>query len=270
MQAQIAISSDNRNWYLLNASPDLARQIEAFPALQPVARSRETPIAAIVLTSADLDQILGLVLLRESQPLRVYSTPSIRKLLVENNIIFGMLRGQTTWDEIAPGKDFELSSVDGTGSGVRCLPFPLGGKYPYYVGGGLAASLAPCEALLGLQLNASKSGGRIVYMPAAPRVEESWMECLENCDVLLFDGTFWSDDELIQVRGGGPTARQMGHIPLSGHGGSLELLSGLKRPRKLFIHVNNTNPILDEASTEYGQVRDAGWEVAVDGMEFDL
>ncbi|HKX00462.1 MAG TPA: pyrroloquinoline quinone biosynthesis protein PqqB [Bryobacteraceae bacterium] len=268
-QAQIAISSDGQSWYLLNASPDLPKQIEAFAPLQPSARSRETPIAAIVLTSADLDQVLGLILLRESQPLRVYATRAIRKILVEHNIVFGMVKDQVAWDEIAPGGAFELRSVSGENSGIKCLPFSLAGNYPYYVGRDLAATLLPEEALMGLAIS-EPAGGSMVYMPAAPRIEESWIGHFERADVLLFDGTFWSDDELVRVRGGGRTARQIGHIPISGTEGSLALLAGLKRPRKIFIHVNNTNPILDEASAEYRQVREAGWEVARDGEEFEL
>jgi pyrroloquinoline quinone biosynthesis protein B len=110
----------------------------------------------------------------------------------------------------------------------------------------------------------------MVYMPGTPSIEKSWLEHLENCDLLLIDGTFWTDDELIRIQGGGRTARQMGHLPVSGPGGSIEQLSRLKRPRKIYIHVNNTNPMLDEDSAEYQQVRQAGWEIAQDGAEFEL
>jgi pyrroloquinoline quinone biosynthesis protein B len=269
-QAQVAVSADGDSWYLLNASPDLPRQIESFPALHPARRPRETPIAAFVLTSGDLDQVLGLILLRESQPLRVYAARSIRTLLIGNNIIFGMVRDQISWDEIVPEREFELASVGGASSGIRCLPFSLAGNYPYYVSRELASSLESREALVGLELAPLKAGGKLVYMPAAPGVDGGWLERLANCDLLLFDGTFWSDDELVQVRGGSRTARQMGHIPISGPGGSLERLAGLERPRKIFIHVNNTNPILDQDSREYRCVRDSGWEVARDGEEFEL
>jgi pyrroloquinoline quinone biosynthesis protein B len=267
MQVQVAVSADDSNWYLLSASPDLPRQIQGFPKLHPGSKSRETPIAALVLPGADLDQLLGLILLRESQPLRAYATPSIRKIIMENNIIFAMVRKQISWIDVTPGREFELCSVSGTSSGIRCLPFALCGNYPYYVTGEQASSLPTEEALLGLKLS---RGGTMVYMPGAPSIKESWLEHLKNCDLLLFDGTFWTDDELIRIQGGGRTARQMGHLPISGLGGSLERLAGLKRPRKTYIHVNNTNPILDEDSAEYRQVREAGWEVAQDGMEFEL
>ena len=270
MQVQVAVSSGSSNWYLLSASPDLPRQIEGFPELHPNARSRETPIAALLLPGADLDQLLGLILLRESQPLRVYATPSIRKIIMENNIIFAMVRKQISWDDVIPDCEFDLVSVNGTNSGIRCLPFALAGNYPHYVSAEQAASLPADQALLGLKLQHSSRGGTVIYMPGMPSVEESWLEHLENCDLLLIDGTFWTDDELIRIQGGGRTARQMGHLPVSGPGGSLELLSRLKRPRKIFIHVNNTNPILDEDSPEYQQVRQAGWEIAQDGVEFEL
>lgn len=269
-QVQVAVSSDLQNWFLLSASPDLPRQIEAFAKLHPATQPRETPIAALVIPGSDLDQALGLIMLRESQPLRVYATASNRRIIMENNIMFAMLRRQIAWDELIPGREFELASVSDARSGIRCLPFALAGNYPYYVDARLASSLAPEEALVGLRLEPASGGGRLVYMPGVPGIEERWLKYLESSDVLLFDGTFWTDDELIRVQGGGRTARQMGHIPIAGPEGSLERLAGLKHPRKIFIHVNNTNPILDEDSPEYHHVREAGWEVAHDGWEFDL
>jgi len=267
-QVQVAVSSDSRSWYLLSASPDLPRQIEAFAQLHPSKKARETPIAAVVLTGADLDQVLGVILLRESQPLRVYATPSVRRILLENNIMFNMVRDQITWDPVIPGDAFALTSVAGMKSDICCLPFALSGNYPPYVGRELASTLTAEEALVGLSLESSKA--RLIYMPGAPSVDESWLAHVEDCDLLLFDGTFWTDDELIKVRGSGRTARQMGHVPISGPDGSLELLRGVTRPRRMYIHVNNTNPILDEDSAEYRQVREAGWEVARDGWECEL
>jgi pyrroloquinoline quinone biosynthesis protein B len=268
-QVQIAVSHDGISWFLLSASPDLPRQIESFRELQPNNRSRGTPIAAFVLPGGDLDQILGLIMLRESQPLRVYATPSIRRIIMDNNIIFAMIRNQIAWDDVAPERKFELASMNGAKSGIQCLPFALTGNFPHYVDSQLAASLPPDDAVLGLRLE-SANGKRLVYIPGAPSVEESWLAHLEIADLLLFDGTFWTDDELIRIQGGGRTARQMGHMPVSGPDGSLARLAHLKRPRKVYIHVNNTNPILDEASPEHRAVLDAGWEIAHDGMEFEL
>ena len=268
-QVQVAVSSDDTSWFLLSASPDLPRQIEAFPKLHPSSQSRNTPIGAFVLPGGDLDQILGLILLRESQPLRVYATPSIREIIMDNNIIFAMVRKQITWEDITPGNEFELISVDGAKSGIRCLPFAVTGNYPHYVDARRASSLPQTDALLGLRL-ASATGKRLVYMPGAPSVERKWSDHLETSDLVLFDGTFWTDDELIRIQGSGRTATQMGHMPVSGPDGSLARLAHLQRPRKVYIHVNNTNPMLDENSPEHRRVLDAGWEIAHDGMDFAL
>ncbi|MBI3666594.1 MAG: pyrroloquinoline quinone biosynthesis protein PqqB [Acidobacteria bacterium] len=273
-QAQVAISSDNRNWYLLNASPDLRAQIEASPALHPGDGVRHSPIKGIVLTSGEIDQVIGLLLLREFQPLRVYATASVRRILVEDNSMFGALRRaakQVEWTDVAPGgAGFDLTSVDGENSGLHCESFALPGSYPGFVGSERTAKSDPAEAVQGLIVEEANGGGRLAYMPAVALVEEGCLERLERCDTLLFDGTFWTDDELVRVHGGGRTAREMGHLPVSGPGGVLERLGQLRRPRKIFLHVNNTNPMLDEDSPEYRCAREAGWEVPHDGLELEL
>jgi pyrroloquinoline quinone biosynthesis protein B len=269
-QTQVAISNDGQSWFLLNASPDLRQQIEGTPALHPRMSGRDSPIAAVLLTSADLDQVTGLLSLRELQPLRIYCTASIRRILREDNNVFAMLNRvpqQVVWTDITPGESFCLTSVSGQESGLLCDTFSLHSRYPMYVG--QSAGLSPEEASLGLIVGVS-SGPRMVYLPAVPEVDESLLDRLENVDLLLFDGTFWSDDELIKVQGSGATAREMGHIPVSSREGSLFKLRKLQRPRKIFVHVNNTNPMLDESSPQYREVRAAGWEVAEDGWHFDL
>ena len=269
-QTQVAVSNDGRSWFLLNASPDLRLQIEACRALYPRTGARDSPIEGVVLTSAELDQIVGLLSLRELQPLRVYCTGSVRRILQEDNSVFAMLNRvspQAVWTEITPEKPFSLLTVGEAEIGLCCEPFPLGKCYPAYVGD--ERRLLPQEASLGLILSAA-GGGRLAYVPGVPDVDDSLLRRLDACDVVLFDGTFWSDDELIRVQGGGPTSRQMGHIPVSSEQGSLRKLSEVRRPRKIFVHVNNTNPMLDESSAEYQQVRAAGWEIAEDGWQFDL
>lgn len=271
-QLQVAVSSDGRSWFLLNASPDLRAQIEASSFLHPRDGLRQSPISGVVLTTADLDQALGLLLLRELQPLRIFATASVRSVLREDNSMFAMLHRiaqQAQWTDIIPGSSFPLVTVAGEPSGIQCSPVALASRYPSYVAKKRAAALKADEALLGLILETS-SGGRLAYFPTVPRVDDRLLQQLEGVDVLLFDGTFWTDDELIKVQGGGQTARQMGHIPVSSPEGSMRLLAGLRRPRKIFVHVNNTNPMLDESGPEYRQVRDAGWEVAEDGWHFDL
>jgi pyrroloquinoline quinone biosynthesis protein B len=268
-QAQVAISEDGRSWFLLGASPDLRAQIEATPELHPREGLRQSPIAGVVLANADLDHVLGLLLLRELQPLRVYSTASVRRILREDNSMFGMLQripDQVIWTDFGPGEQFRLRSPQGEDSGLCYQALSLSAHYPAYVTAERQSQLVPGEASLGFVIE-TPSGSRLAYMPAVPRLDDAIRQQLDSCDVLLFDGTFWSDDELIRVQGGGQTARQMGHIPVEE---TLQKLAGVRHPRKIFLHINNTNPMLDEASPQYRQVREAGWEVAEDGWQFDL
>ena len=269
-QTQVAVSNDGRTWFLLNTSPDLRLQIEATPALHPRSAGRDSPIAGVLLTSGDIDQIAGLLSLRELQPFRIYCTPSIRRILQEDNSMFAMLNrvpDQVSWIDIGCDGGFSLQGQ--RGAGIDCDVFSLGNRFPAYVSSARSLALKSEEALLGV-IAESSSGQRLAYMPAVPEIDDSLLRRLEETDLLLFDGTFWSDDELIRVQGSGSTAREMGHIPVSGADGSLRKLAGLRRPRKVFLHVNNTNPMLDESGPEYAEVRAAGWEVAEDGWSFDL
>jgi pyrroloquinoline quinone biosynthesis protein B len=271
-QTQVAVSNDGHSWFLLNASPDLRMQIEQTSALQPRIPGRDSPIEGVLLTSADIDQIAGLLSLRELQPFRIYCTPSLRQILQEDNSVFGMLNRvpqQVCWMDVKIDEIFPLRTAAGKSSGVGCEVFSLGNRYPVYISPERAATLVPEEASLGVMLTAS-SGGRLAYMPAVPAINERLLQVLESADLLLFDGTFWSDDELIQVQGSGATAREMGHVPVSGTEGSLRKLAALRRPRKVFVHVNNTNPMLDESGAEFRELRAAGWEVAEDGWHFNL
>jgi pyrroloquinoline quinone biosynthesis protein B len=270
-QTQVAVSSDQQSWLLLNASPDLRLQIEAASFLHPRGKGRESPVKAVLLTSGDIDQIAGLLSLRELQPFMVYCTPSIRRILQEDNSIFAMLNrvpNQVSWTEILRGQSFPLLKKAGDDSGICCSPFSLGGRYPAYVSSKRAAGLGHEQALLGVMLESS--GRKLAYLPAVPAIDDALLQRLGSADLVLFDGTFWSDDELIQVQGSGLTAREMGHVPVSGTEGSLRKLAGLRRPRKIFIHINNTSPMLDESSAEYQEVRDAGWDIAEDGQHFEL
>jgi pyrroloquinoline quinone biosynthesis protein B len=276
-QAQVvicndAISNDGRSWFLLGASPDLRAQIEATPELHPREGVRQSPIAGAVLANADLDHVLGLLLLRELQPLRVYATNSIRRILTEDNSMFAMLQrvpGQVNWSAVEPGATFPVLNAAGEDSGLRCRALSLGTHYPAYVSERRQVELASGEASLGLIVE-SATGKRLAYMPAVPQIDDALLKEFDAADVLLFDGTFWSDDELIRIQGSGKTARQMGHVPVSSGDGSLNRLARLRRPRKIFMHINNTNPMLNQAGPEYAQVRAAGWEIAEDGWEFDL
>jgi pyrroloquinoline quinone biosynthesis protein B len=275
-QTQVAITEDGLLWFLLGASPDLLTQIEATPELHPRRGMRHSPIAGIALANADLDHVLGLLLLRELQPLRIHATASVRRILREDNSMFGMLHRipeQAAWTDFEPGKEFSLCDAQSQDSGLRCRAWSLSAHYPAYVTAERQEQLSPGEASLGFFIN-SNSGRRLAYMPAVPQLNDALLAELDACDVLLFDGTFWSNDELMRVKGEeggesriGQTARQMGHVPVEE---TLVELAGMRRPRKIFLHINNTNPMLDEASPEHRRVRDAGWEIAEDGWQFDL
>jgi len=276
-QSQLALSADGSIWFLAGASPDLAFQIETSPELHPRAfrkASRDSPIAGVVLGSADLDHVLGLLLLRELQPLRLYAAPSILRILREENSMFGMLNRvepQVVWTPMAKDTDqdgdapFPLLCPTGEASGLRCAVHYLSGRYPKYVRSG-AGNLADNEATAALFFE-SRSGARVAYIPAVGSLSDALLEKIRDSALLLFDGTFWSDDELQRVQGSGETAHQMGHIPIEE---SLQLLENVKVGRKMFIHLNNTNPILNETSPEHRAVREAGWEVAEDNWQLEL
>ncbi len=263
MQLQAIFSADGQSWFLINASPDLRFQIESNRELQPSPSigTRNTPIQSIILTSADLDQVLGLLLLREFQPLTIYATQLVRRVL-EANSFFGMLQrvpNQLTWVEIAPGSPFQLADS------IVCTPLGLPGSLPFYARNPDAGET--CEASIGLLLESSSL--RIAYTPSLPEITEELVAIYRSCDAILVDGTFWSDAELSNNHAGTPLGRAIGHIPMSGKDGTLALLAGITGPRKLFIHLNNTNPVLDPRSAEYMQVIDAGWEIGHDGWQLN-
>jgi len=265
-QTQLAWQAGPGPWTLLNASPDLRAQIEATPELWPQGGNRHSPISDVILTGAEVDQAIGLLLLREFHSFRVHATRSVRRILTEDNSVFGVLRrfaGQACWQDIPLDAAFSVG-------GARLEAIPLAGSFPGFIGGARSAESDPAEAVIGLWITPESGGQTLAFLPGVGSIPEHLYERLQECDVILFDGTFWSEEEPASIPGLSKTASQMGHMPISGPRGTLATLAGLDRPRKLFIHINNTNPILDEDSAEYHAVRDAGWEVARDGMEITL
>jgi pyrroloquinoline quinone biosynthesis protein B len=265
-QAQLAWSTTPGEWTLVNASPDLRAQIDATPELWPRNGPRHSPIRDVILTGAEVDQMLGILLLREFHCFHIHATPAVRRILTEDNSIFGVLArfsGQVTWHEL---------SLDGASSagGARIESIPLAASFPGFVNSSRAAGLNLAEAAIGMIVTPITGGGTLAFLPGVGSVPDALLERLETCDYVLFDGTFFSDDEPTRIPGITRTARQMGHLPISGEGGSLDRLAHLRKPRKIFIHINNTNPILDEESAERRMVRDSGFEVAWDGMELTL
>jgi pyrroloquinoline quinone biosynthesis protein B len=265
-QTQVAVSSDGKSWFLLGASPDLRSQIEGSPELHPRSGTRNSPICGVVLASADLDHVLGLLLLRELQPFRVHAAESVIGILRDGNSMFRMLNrmpDQVQWQTIRAGERFTLGSS--TEDGICCRAVAVSSRYPAYAGQIPEAK----EAVVGLVLTAA-SGETMGFFPQVARLTPELKNLFASLECLLLDGTFWSDDELIRVQGSGQRASEMGHVPVGGEGGTLQQLAALRTPRKMYIHINNTNPMLNEAGAEYRAVRDAGWELAEDGCHFTL
>jgi len=272
-QAQVFVCPLEGECYLLNASPDLRTQILSASLLNPAHPPRHTPIAGVLLTSADVDSVVGLLHLREFQPLQIYSTPSIQRILLEDNHIFRVLDRASppaVWHDVPVNTWFPLGTgKSSTGeSSVRSRMVPLGSAYPDYVSEDLRRALAPGEAVTGLVL--AQGGKQIFYAPALPGRSEEWKDWARSSELCLLDGTFWDENELISAGVGSKTAREIGHVPLSGADGLLAQCDFARRGRRVLIHINNTNPILDEESPEHRAVRDAGWEIAYDGMSFEV
>lgn len=271
-QTQVAISPAPGQCFLLNASPDLRQQILEYPEFAPTNESRSTPIAAILLTSADVDCVMGLLHLREFQPLTIFATNSVRRALTEENSLFRTLERSNppvNWQPLALGKQIDLPVPNSPAPhSVRCKAISTGGTFPDYVSDALRKSLPEAEATIALEFDAG--GKKFFFAPNLSGRCEDWKSHARESDLALLDGTFWTDDELVRVRGSGKTARAMGHLPLSGAGGLLDQSAGKTNSRRVLIHMNNTNPILDEESAAHRAVREAGWEIGFDGMEIEL
>ncbi|HEY7311617.1 MAG TPA: pyrroloquinoline quinone biosynthesis protein PqqB [Gemmataceae bacterium] len=267
-QSCAAVSAEGRYWFLLNASPDVRVQIESFAPLLPRGTVRGTPIQGILVTSADLDHTLGLLMLREGGRLSVHATSSTRRALDEGLRLTEVLDryGGVDWRS-PPANLAPLTCADGTLSGLRYAAFPVPGKLPRYLEDRTSSS---GDDAVGYQLVDESTGGRLVYVPGLAALDVDVLSQLRDADVLLLDGTFWSDDEMRSVGAGGPSARAMGHLPVGSEDGSLAALSSLPAVRKIYVHINNTNPMLREDSPERGTVERAGVEVGWDGLEFTL
>jgi len=271
-QAQVVVSPSPPTWFLLNASPDLRQQLLATAELAPSAAKPTSPVATILLTSADVDCVMGLLHLREFQPLHIFCTPAVRRILTEENSIFRVLTRSNPpvrWDNLQLDRIFPLvpASSPGAKDGFFCKAVPLFGSFPDYLSDALRHSLSPEDAVVGLQFVHKEK--RFFYAPSLPGVGEDWRRTVDESDLALIDGTFWKDDELITAKRSRKAAREMGHIPLSGAHGLLSQPFRLGKTRRVLIHINNTNPVLNEDSPEHRAVRDAGFEIAYDGMEFE-
>lgn len=278
-QAQIAFEVNpdyalRRYWSLINASPDLRAQILADPGLAPFPSTTfSTPIIDIYLTSADVDSLMGLLHLREFQRFRVFALPAIRRIVAAENAIFRVLARSTPpvqWFDLPLCYDpKKLPSLDpGVAPQLTAIAVPLGGEYPDYISEKLRSELPREEASVGLVLEYQDK--RAFIAPALSGRNSQWKKWAEVSDLVLIDGTFWADDELQRTGRSKKTAREIGHLPISGPSGLLAQYPSHARGRKILFHINNTNPILDEQSAERHAVLDAGFEIAYDGMELTL
>jgi len=275
-QTQIAFApdSDANVWFLVSASPDLRSQILATPELAPQLKSEtHSPIAGVFLPSADVDSVMGLLHLREFQSFFVFAAAAVQRILKKENKIFSVLDRAdppVQWQILSSKGRLgcHLSESPGEAPAFVCVTLPLGGSYPDYVSEELQRTLSPEEAALGLMFE--QKGKSVFFAPSLSGRNSEWTKVAASSDLVLIDGTFWSDDELIKTGRSKKTAREIGHLPLSGAEGLLEQFPKSAKGRRVLIHINNTNPILDEDSLEHRAVLDAGFEIAYDGMEFEL
>ena len=269
-QSSLAVSADGKNWCLLNASPDLRAQIGNFAALTPSVEygARFSPLKSVILTNADVDHVAGLLNLREGQPFRLYGSAPILAAVAANPIFGVLADGVVSRATIEYGMRFEPAGCPG----LAVEMFTVSGKVALYLEEGAASTdFASNEGdVVGLKLMDRATGAFACYIPACAEVNADLIEHIEGAAALFFDGTLFTDDEMIAQGLSPKTGRRMGHISISGDDGSIARLAGVDAGRRIFIHINNSNPVLREASPERLSVDSAGWEVAYDGMELTL
>jgi len=260
-QASLAVSADRENWVIINASPDLRAQLLATPALQPRAGSRGSPIAAVILSGAEVDQVAGLLTLRERQGFSLFATAETLATLKANSIFNVLAEGVVTRKAVSLDVPFALPG------GLAAELFAIPGKVALYLESSNPALAAETGANVGVEVVSGPL--RLVYVPGAAAMTPALHERITRADIVLFDGTLFTDDEMMTSGTGDKTGRRMGHMPVNGADGTLAALAGLSC-RRVLTHINNTNPILIDGSAERRKVEAAGFEVAEDGMEIVL
>jgi pyrroloquinoline quinone biosynthesis protein B len=266
-QSSIAVSAEGTDWVLFNASPDLLAQFRAAPELQPARAIRDTAVRAIILIDAQIDHTTGLLMMREGAPLEIHCTEMVREDLTSGNPLFRILDHYcgVRWHAIAADGDSTFA-VSGA-AGLAFTAVPLKSKAPPYS----PHRDDPHQGdNIGVRIVDQASGKALFYAPGVGEIEPHLAPFLAEADCLMIDGTFWTEDELVRLDISKKRARDMGHLPQSGRGGMIDVLKPLKAARKILIHINNTNPILNEDSAERRTLDAAAIEVAYDGMEIEL
>jgi len=271
-QASIAISADGDHWFLVNASPDLRQQLIATPQLHPKAgKLRHSPISGVVLTNGEIDAVAGLLSMREGWPFTIYAHPKVLSILKANSIFNVLNEKNVQRQPIEVDKTFEPTLPDGSPSGIEILPFAVAGKSAWYLEGEPhPAGGAGAGDTLGLRVGDKATGKYFYFLAACAGVTADLKSRLAGAPLIFFDGTVWRDDELIAAGLGNKTGQDMGHIAMSGDNGAIQSLAGLDIGRKIFLHINNSNPALLRASTEREIIERAGWQIPADGTEIVL
>jgi pyrroloquinoline quinone biosynthesis protein B len=265
----VAVSAEGREWFLLNASPDLRAQIERFPFLQPQEGLRSTPIAAVIPIDGNVDSIAGLLHLREREPFRIFATRHVLGILEANPIFEVLARDVVARLPVALDTRIPLPAKDGAPSGLFLTLFAVPGKVPLYLERpGEAPPLVEGEETVGALIDDGRR--RVFFIPACAAITPALKKRLEGADLLFFDGTLWRDDEMIRAGVGTKTGRRMGHVSVAEPDGPLARFADIPIGQRVFIHINNSNPILLADSDERAAVEAAGWRVGEDGMSFDL
>jgi pyrroloquinoline quinone biosynthesis protein B len=266
----VAVSANDRDWVILNASPDLRLQVEATPALHPRHGLRSSPISAIVLTGGDVDTVAGLLHLRERHPFVLYAPKRVLAILSENPIFAVLAPDCVARVELPLGRALPLAGgADGPSLQVEAFPVP--GKVPLYLEGE-AFDPTPREEgdTIGLKLTETASSRSLHFVPGCAAISDRLRDRLYGAELVLFDGTLWRDDEMIRLGVGAKTGRRMGHVSISGDDGAIARLAEIGIARRVFVHINNTNPVLLADSPERREAEAAGWDIAYDGMEIEL
>jgi pyrroloquinoline quinone biosynthesis protein B len=270
-QSSLAVTADGKSWFLLNASPDLRQQIGTYACFHPRSGARDSPIAGAVITSGDVDHVAGLLDMRESQRLALYATVRVQAALRANSI-FGVLNADyVVRRELPLEQSTELCDAEGTATGLQVTAFTVPGKVALYLenpAAGPGFGTQPGD-IVGLEVRAG-GAKRFFYVPGCANMTPELGRRLQRAPLVFFDGTLWRDDEMIVAGMGTKTGQRMGHMSMAGAEGSIAAFTGLDAGRKIFIHINNTNPVLMEDSPERDAAAAAGWEIAHDGMEIAL